>query len=205
MAFQSKFVASLQRLPALLLSQRSRWIGILRIAFGMTWALAAWLKWQPEFIKAFASMIKDGMEGQPHIVQIWITFWANIITVNPSLFAYLVATTETAIAVCFLLGIFTNTACVVSILLSLGIWSVAEGFGGPYIPGQTVDIGTALPYALLSATMLCTAAGQYYGLDRLLTPRLGRFGFLASGPMPSPRPMPSLHEEAVALSESTIS
>ena len=162
-------------------------------------------KWQPEFIKAFASLIKDGIEGQPHIVQIWITFWANIITVNPSLFAYLVATTETAIAVCLLLGIFTNTACVVSILLSLGIWSIAEGFGGPYIPGQTVDIGTALPYALLSATMLCTAAGKYYGLDRLLTPRLGRFGFLASGSILSPRPMPSLHEKTVTLSESTVS
>ena len=35
--------------------------------------------------------------------------------------------------------------------------------------------------ALLSAVLLAIAAGRYYSVDQWLTPRLGRFGFLAAG------------------------
>ena len=66
------------------------------------------------------------------------------------------------------------------IFLSLGIWAIPEGFGGPYIAGVTTDIGTAFPYAILFAVLLFLTAGRYYGLDQWLTPRLGRLGFLAS-------------------------
>jgi len=65
--------------------------------------------------------------------------------------------------------------------LSLGIWSTAEGFGGPYILGHSTDIGTALPYAILFAILFCISAGRYYGLDQWLAPRLGRLSFLATG------------------------
>ncbi|HEV2654918.1 MAG TPA: DoxX family protein [Ktedonobacteraceae bacterium] len=163
-----------------MLTARQRWLGILRILFGVVWAVAAALKWQPAFIKGFADIVQGAMDGQPQPVKLWIAFWLGIIHVNPSLFAHMEAITETALALCFILGAFTNLACVVGILLSLGIWTVAEGFGGPYIPGQTVDVGTALPYAILCGVLLCASAGQYYGLDHLLVRKLGRFSFLAS-------------------------
>ena len=70
---------------------------------------------------------------------------------------------------------------IVGIFLSLGIWSIPEGFGGPYLPGQTTDIGTAFPYVLLFILLLCLSAGRYYGLDKWFTSKLGRLGFLASG------------------------
>ncbi len=169
-----------QEVPASLLTVRQRWLGILRIIFGVVWAVAASLKWQPAFIKGFADIVQGAMDGQPQPVKLWIAFWLSIIHINPSLFAYTIAITETVLALCFILGAFTNLACVAGILLSLGVWTVAEGFGGPYIPGQTVDVGTALPYAILCGVLLCVSAGQYYGLDRLLARRLGRFSFLAS-------------------------
>jgi uncharacterized membrane protein YphA (DoxX/SURF4 family) len=165
------------------LTVRQRWLGILRIIFGAVWAVAAALKWQPAFIKGFADIVQGAMDGQPQPVKLWIAFWLGIIHINPSLFAYMIAITETGLALCFILGAFTNLVCVAGILLSLGVWTVAEGFGGPYIPGQTVDVGTALPYAILCGVLLCASAGQYYGLDRLLARRLGRFSFLASHPL----------------------
>ncbi len=153
---------------------RQRCIGILRIMFGFAWTVAAVLKWQPAFINGFADTVKSTMEGQPHLVQVWIGFWLMIINVNPTLFAILEATAETLLALCFLSGLFTNAACVIGIFLSLGVWSVAEGFGGPYIAGQSTDIGTAFPYAILCGLLLCVNAGHYYGLDYLLASRWKR-------------------------------
>jgi len=111
----------------------------------------------------------------------WISFWTNLVSVNPLLFARIEATIETAIAVFLIFGILSNLTSVVGILLSLGIWSTAEGFGGPLIPGQSTDIGTAFAYAVLFAVFLCLSAGRYHGVDQWLTPVLGRLGFLASG------------------------
>lgn len=173
-------------------SQRSRRqakiIAVLRIAFGGVWTVAAWLKWQPAFQNTFLSQITHAKEGQPAAIQAWITWWGSLISFNPLLFARLEASTETALAVCLLLGLLSNLIDIIGILLTLGIWSIPEGFGGPYQPGQSTDIGTALPYALLFGMLLVTSAGRYYSLDQWLTPRLGPLGFLASGHLRSSAP-----------------
>ena len=152
---------------------------MLRIAFGVAWGVAAWLKWQPAFINRFVDIVKGAMEGQPQFVQTWIGFWLGIIHVNPTLFAVLEASAETVLAICFVLGLFTDIACVIGIVLSFGIWSIGEGFGGPYSAGESTDIGTAFPYILLSALLLCVRAGSYYSLDNLLASRVRRLSFLA--------------------------
>jgi thiosulfate dehydrogenase [quinone] large subunit len=100
---------------------------------------------------------------------------------NPLLFARILASTETALAVFLMLGLLSNLTYVVGIILTLGIWSTAEGFGGPYKPGESSDIGTAIIYAIVFGVLLFVSTGRYYGLDQWLTPRLGRWGFLASG------------------------
>jgi thiosulfate dehydrogenase (quinone) large subunit len=160
---------------------REKGIGISRIIFGLAWAVAAVLKWQPQFQQTFVDQVSGASAGQPAPIMGWISFWTNLVSVNPLLFARIEATTETAIAVCLIFGILSNLTSVVGILLSLGIWSTAEGFGGPLIPGQSTDIGTAFAYAILFAVFLCLSAGRYYGVDQGLTPVLGRLGFLASG------------------------
>jgi thiosulfate dehydrogenase (quinone) large subunit len=160
---------------------RAKAIALLRVAFGLIWAIAAWLKWQPQFINSFSEHVSASQEGQPAAIQAWISFWSHLIKTNPHLIAYGLASTETAIAVFLIFGLLTNLTCVVSLLLSLGIWSVGEGFGGPYKLGESTDVGAALVYALLSAVLLAIAAGRYYSVDQWLTRRLGRFGFLAAG------------------------
>ena len=152
-----------------------------RIAFGLIWAVAAWLKWQPAFQNHFLDQVSGATDGQPGFIVAWLSVWIHLISINPLLFARIEATAETALAVCLVLGVFSNLTYLIGFLLSLGIWSTAEGFGGPYVPGQSTDIGTAFPYALLFVIMFAISAGCYYGLDKWLTPLLGRRGFLATG------------------------
>jgi nitrite reductase (NO-forming) len=159
---------------------RYRAIGILRIAFGFIWAFAAWLKWQPAFQASFLDQVSGAKDGQPALIQGWISFWSHLVSLNPLLFGRVEASLETALAVALIFGVFSNLTYFVGFFLSLGIWSTAEGFGGPYKLGESTDIGTALPYALIFALLFAIAAGRYYGWDRWLAPRLGRFKFLAS-------------------------
>jgi uncharacterized membrane protein YphA (DoxX/SURF4 family) len=162
---------------------RAAAIAALRIVFGLLWAFAAWWKWQPAFQNTFSEQMHKASDGQPQAILSWIAWWGNLISINPLFFARLEASTETALAVFLVLGLLSNLTYIVGILLTLGIWSIPEGFGGPYQPGQTTDIGTALPYTLLFCTLLVVCAGRYYALDTWLTPRLGPLGFLASGPL----------------------
>ena len=170
--------SSSQRLA--LVSWRQKGIVALRIIFGLIWSVAAWLKWQPAFQNSFVDQISSAKNGQPTLIQGWISFWSGLISTNPLLFARIEAATETAIALCLLFGVLSNLTYIVGIFLSLGIWSTAEGFGGPYIAGHTTDVGTALPYAILFAILLAIAAGRYYSLDSWLSPKLGRLSFLAT-------------------------
>ena len=160
---------------------RARAIAFLRIAFGLIWAIDARFKWQPGFISSFTDKITKAKQDQPQGVQSWLSFWAHLVGSNPHFFAYLTAAMETALAVFLILGLLTQLTCLVGIVWSLAIWAIPEGFGGPYKPGDSTDVGTALLYALMFAVLFAIAAGRYYSVDQWLTPRLGRFGFLAAG------------------------
>ena len=160
---------------------RARAIAFLRIAFGLIWAIDAWFKWQPGFISSFSDTINKAKQDQPQGVQSWLSFWAHLVGSNPHFFAYLTAAVEAALAVFLILGLLTQLTCLVGIVWSLAIWAIPEGFGGPYKPGDSTDVGTALLYALMFAVLFAIAAGRYYSIDQWLTPRLSRFGFLAAG------------------------
>lgn len=162
---------------------QQRGIGISRIVFGLVYAVAAILKWQPQFQSTFVDQVSGAKDGQPAPIMAWISFWTNVIHTNPLLYARIEATTESAIAIFLIFGLFSNLTYIVGIFLSLGIWSTAEGFGGPYMAGHSTDVGTAFPYAIVFGILLCISAGRYYGLDSWLTSRMGRLGFLASGPI----------------------
>ena len=157
-------------------------IGVVRIAFGLVWLVDAAFKWVPSFHNNLDSYLADGATGQPAAVRAWIGLWTDVIGVQPHWFGYFFAIAETALAVALILGVFSHLTYVAGIMLTLGIWSTAEGFGGPYTAGS-VDIGAAIIYVFVFALLFLTCAGQYLGLDRALAPRLGRWNVLASGPL----------------------
>ena len=162
------------------LTWRRTGIGLLRIGFGLVWAVNAYFKWQPAFRDNFTSYLDKAGEGQAPIVQGWITFWENVVHVNPHLFAVTVACIETGLAIGLIFGLLSNLTDVVGVIQALLIWSTAEGFGGPYQPGST-DIGTAIIYGLVFVGLFFGRAGLYLALDPYVKPKLGRLSFLAAG------------------------
>lgn len=44
-------------------------IGLLRITFGVVWAIDAWFKWRPDFIDNFAGCLTGAQQDQPASVQ----------------------------------------------------------------------------------------------------------------------------------------
>jgi uncharacterized membrane protein YphA (DoxX/SURF4 family) len=160
-------------------------IGLLRILFGVIWGIDAWFKWQPAFVNNLNDYVTGALAGQSPQVRAYIHFWHHLVGVDPRLFGYLVAIGETAIAIALIFGVFTNLTSLVGILLSTAIWTTAEGFGGPYHAGST-DVGAAIMYAVIFVGLFLSQSGLFLGLDRRLTPALGKWGFLASGTFPNP-------------------
>ena len=159
---------------------RAKGIGLLRIVFGLVWAVDAYFKWTPGFFGQFVDYLQGAAKDQPVWVKAWIGFWIQTVKVDPHAFAHVTAIGETAIALGLLVGIFSNLTYLGGGLLSLVIWTTAEGFGGPYQAGAT-DIGAAVIYVLVFAGLFLSNAGRFWGLDGALSPRLGRWAWLASG------------------------
>jgi uncharacterized membrane protein YphA (DoxX/SURF4 family) len=153
---------------------------LLRIIFGFVWALDAYFKWLPGFFSQFVDYLSSAAKDQPTWIQAWITFWIRWVKVDPHVFAHVTAIGETAVALGLIFGIFSNLTYLGGVLLSLVIWTTAEGFGGPYQAGST-DIGAAIIYVIVFAGLFLSNAGRIWGLDPALSPHLGRWAWLASG------------------------
>ena len=165
-----------------LMARRMKNIALLRIAFGVVWAVDASLKWLPSFAQhTMLDKLENASTGQPTLVHAWIGAWMRFLAVDPEAFGILVALAETAIAVGLLSGALTNAVCTTGGALSLVIWSTGEGFGGPYGAGTT-DVGASLVYVLVFALLAAIGAGGVWGVDRWLQPRLGALSWLSSRP-----------------------
>jgi nitrite reductase (NO-forming) len=86
------------------------------------------------------------------------------VSANPAFFTTTIGLFELALAFALLAGFMRKFAYTGGILLSLVIWSVPEGFGGPYGPSST-DIGTGIIYAFVFLLLLVVNAT--YGPSRL--------------------------------------
>ncbi len=51
------------------------------------------------------------------------------------------------------------------------MWSVAEGFGGPYVPGTSTDVGAAIIYSLVFLALLLVDVGRF-SVDRWIVRRV---------------------------------
>ena len=100
------------------------------------------------FFYNYLSYITSIAKGQPQWLLPWFNFWVSVIQLNPNLFAWLTRLIETAIAVGLLFGLGRKWIYILGGVFALLIWSIPEGFGGPYAPGAT-DVGGGLIYVLL--------------------------------------------------------
>ena len=158
------------------------WTGtIVRLVFGVIWAIDAYLKWQPGYRDTYIANLKQTAQGQPSFLHGWFHFWITLQSGAPSVFATLTGVTETTLALVLLLGVARRAGYTVGALYMLMVWAVGEGFGGPYVAGST-DVGTGIVYVMLFATLLVfapPARRERFSLDKFLERRLSWWRFVA--------------------------
>jgi nitrite reductase (NO-forming) len=132
----------------------------LRILFGVAWMANAALKWFPAFGAGFLGMLTDVSQGQPAFLRPWF----NLVTaVASDGRATILAAGSTALETYLALALLTGFARKATYVIGAGytalIWATAEGFGGPYVPGVSTDVGAAIVYTLLFVLFLIHDAG----------------------------------------------
>lgn len=125
-----------------------------RLLFGLLWAFDACWKWQPYFLHNGVNSLVQSQQGQPAWIVDYIQFFINIIhTVGPLAFGLFAAIVETLIAASLLLNKGLMFMLPIGAVYSFGLWTTAEGWGGPYGPGFTGNrgdiLGTAIIYCLV--------------------------------------------------------
>ncbi len=144
---------------------------VMRIAFalfGLLWAFDAFWKWQPYFLVHAVTYLQQAEPGEPAWIVAWIGFVvAAIQWVGPMAFGILAAAIESVIALSLLLGCCLRWMVPLGFAYSLGVWTTAEGWGGPYLPGATANkgdvLGTTNIYAI---AYLFLAVWVYLGPER---------------------------------------
>jgi nitrite reductase (NO-forming) len=132
----------------------------LRILFGVAWTANAALKWFPAFGAGFLGMLTDVSQGQPAFLRPWFNLVTTVASDGRATFlAAGSVALETYLAVALLTGFARKVTYVVGAGYTALIWATAEGFGGPYVPGVSTDVGAAIVYTLLFAVFLVHDAG----------------------------------------------
>lgn len=130
-----------------------------RKLFGLVWGLDAALKFLPQTPFWFSERVLAASIGQPPWLGSWFAFWVHQTSASAALDVSLAAGLEFALAFALFAGFLRKLAYFGGIALSLVIWAVPEGFGGPYVPG-TFDIGTGIVYALAFLILLALEVSQ---------------------------------------------
>jgi nitrite reductase (NO-forming) len=133
---------------------------ILRILFGLVWLANAGLKWYPAFGAGFLGMLTDVAQGQPAFLKPWFGLVTAVASDGrASVLATGSAVLETYLAVALLIGFARKPTYLLGAAYTALIWATAEGFGGPYVPGTSTDVGAAIVYTLLFAVFVIHDAG----------------------------------------------
>jgi uncharacterized membrane protein YphA (DoxX/SURF4 family) len=147
-------------------------IALIRITFGVIWAVDAALKWQPAFRANFGRIVAGVGDGQPSFLGWWFRLWQFVVAGDRApIFALLTATTETYLACALIAGFARRITYTIGFAYGLFVWSVAEGFGGPYVPGTSTDVGAAIIYSLVFLALFLVDAGRF-SVDRLIVRRI---------------------------------
>lgn len=175
---------------------------IFRIVFGIVWIVDGALKFTSGFVSSFPDAVATAQANSPAFLSGWYSFWVTQANSNAVLIVYTVGILELVLGIVLVLGLLRKLAYAGGVVLSLLIWAVPEGFGGPYQGGAGgTDVGAGIVYALLFLGLIALNAG--YGpsrasLDYFIEKHLPRWAVLAEfqklKPMPKLAPVPSMPE-----------
>jgi thiosulfate dehydrogenase [quinone] large subunit len=130
-------------------------LAVLRIAFGLVWAIDAGFKFEPAFYRGILTKIESADSGEPRWLNPWFHTWYHIIGSNPQFFAIIIIAVETFLALALIFGVARRATYIGGAVFSLLVWAIGEGFGGPYVSGST-DIGAGIIYVFVFLMLYAT-------------------------------------------------
>lgn len=159
---------------------------VVRIVFGLVWAIDASFKWLPGFVhgQTLGDELGAGATVHTPVIHQWIQLWHGAATSAPGAFAVGTGVVETLIALGMIFGVFSNLVFLGSAVFSFGIWSAAEAFHLPWTKPGITDLGPSVAYIFASLALYFACAGSTWSLDGRIRPLLGRFA-LISAPAPA--------------------
>ena len=146
----------------------------IRIIFGVVWFIDGTFKFLFNNPETFTQMVKAAAISQPAFMMPWFNFWAGVVGQAPQFWFYLIAISEMLLGLALIFGFVRKIAYSLGMFLSLIIWSIPEGFGGPYGPSST-DIGTGIIYAIVFLALILINAEfgvSKYSLDEWFEDRI---------------------------------
>src|SRR5580704_19455260 len=79
--------------------------GAARAAFGMIWAIDAYLAWRPELAAHYEGYLQNASRGQPGWLHGWFAMWLAVVAWSPATFVWMTRLIETAIALALIAGL----------------------------------------------------------------------------------------------------
>lgn len=167
---------------------------VFRIVFGFVWLIDGALKFSSGFVDSFPLAVQTAAANAPTWLSGWYAFWMTQAAGHSALIVDTVGGLELALGLSLVLGFLRKVAYLGGVVLSLLIWAVPEGFGGPYSVGSGgTDVGTGVIYALVFLGLIVISAGfgpSRWSLDHWIERRVPRWARLAefsrSGPVDRP-------------------
>lgn len=167
-----------------------------RIAFGLVWLIDGALKFTSGFVDGFPGAVQTAAGNSPSWLSGWFSFWLGQANSNAALIVYTVGALELALGIALVAGFARKLAYAGGVVLSLLIWAVPEGFGGPYGSGTGgTDVGAGIVYSILflglivlNATFGASRVSLDYYIERYLPSwrRVAEFGAGPTVPSGSP-------------------
>jgi uncharacterized membrane protein YphA (DoxX/SURF4 family)/ribosomal protein S18 acetylase RimI-like enzyme len=169
---------------------RSWWVAkapalktVFRVLLGVVWLIDGVLKFTSGFVDSFQDAVIGAGANAPSWMAGWFNFWSNIAGGNAPLIVYTVGGLEVALGLALVLGLMRKVAYAGGVVLSLLIWAVPEGFGGPYQTGAGgTDVGTGVIYAIAFLGLIlinATYGPSRWSLDYYIEGRFPRWASLA--------------------------
>lgn len=176
--------------------RNARWLKtVFRVLLGVAWLVNGILKFTSDYVSGFLGDVTTAQGNAPSWLSGWYAFWANQATTNASLIVYTVGVLEVLLGLALVLGLLRKITYAAGAVLSLLIWAIPEGFGGPYQNGAGgTDVGVGLAYAIgfLGLIVVNASLGPSRGsVDYLIERRFPRWARLAEfrrAPLSSPPP-----------------
>lgn len=172
---------------------------VFRLLLGVAWLTDGVLKFTSGYTNDFLGDVQNSQSNAPSWLSGWYSFWVTQATNHGTLIVYTVGTFEVLLGLALVFGFMRKIAYGGGVVLSLLIWAIPEGFGGPYTGGSgTTDIGTGVIYAIAFLGLIvvnATYGSSRWSLDYLIErrfpgwARIAEFGGGAPAKIAPPAPV----------------